>query len=113
MMRGRLPIGHPLAAFFPDDKSSYRRGDAEFINGSRLVYPMEREAMLTLLQELITCHSPASDESEIEPIIRREFEATGATVWQDGSTNIYAHLPGDGPKVMIAATLSSPYLRAV
>ncbi|RMF81544.1 MAG: hypothetical protein D6737_04700 [Chloroflexi bacterium] len=64
---------------------------------------MNRDDMLALLQELILCHAPPGDEAEIEAVIMREFEATGAEVWQDGATNIYAHLPGDGPKVMIAA----------
>ena len=64
---------------------------------------MKKERTLELLAELIACHSPPGDEAEIEPLIRREFEATGAKVWQDGATNIYAHVPGDGPKVMIAA----------
>ena len=64
---------------------------------------MDKAQMLALLQELVSCHSPPGDESEIEPIIRREFEATGATVWQDAATNIYAHVPGEGPTVMVAA----------
>lgn len=64
---------------------------------------MTREEMLNLLQELISCHSPPGDEAEIDPVILREFEATGVKVWQDPATNIYAHVPGDGPRVMIAA----------
>jgi putative aminopeptidase FrvX len=64
---------------------------------------MNKERMLVLLQELVGCHSPAGDESEIEAVIKREFEATGVKVWQDGATNIYAHVPGEGAKVMVAA----------
>lgn len=64
---------------------------------------MEKERMLALLQELVGCHSPAGDEGEIEAVIKREFEATGVKVWQDGATNIYAHVPGEGAKVMVAA----------
>jgi putative aminopeptidase FrvX len=59
--------------------------------------------MLSLLQELISCHAPPGDEREIEVVIRREFEAAGVKVWQDGATNLYAHLPGEGLKVMVAA----------
>ena len=59
---------------------------------------MEQEDMLDLLSELIVCHAPSGDESEIEFVIRREFEATGVKVWQDGATNLYAHVPGEGRK---------------
>jgi putative aminopeptidase FrvX len=64
---------------------------------------MTREQMLSLLQELISRHSPPGDEGEIDRVIRREFQATGVEVWRDPATNIYAHLPGDGPKVMVTA----------
>ncbi|MDQ7026989.1 MAG: hypothetical protein Q9P44_15700 [Anaerolineae bacterium] len=64
---------------------------------------MKKERMLSLLQELVGCHSPSGDEGEIEAVIKREFEATGAKMWQDAASNIYAHIPGKGPKVMVAA----------
>lgn len=72
---------------------------------------MNRNQLLTLLSELVACHAPPGEEREIEAVIWREFEAThpptgsttGLKVWQDGATNIYAHLPGQGPKVMICA----------
>jgi putative aminopeptidase FrvX len=59
--------------------------------------------MLDLLSELIACHSPAGEEREIDALVRREFEAVGARVWQDGATNLYAHLPGPGTKIMVCA----------
>ena len=64
---------------------------------------MNRDEMLTLLSELIVCHAPPGEEREIDAVLQREFEASGAEVWQDDATNLYAHLPGDGPKVMICA----------
>lgn len=64
---------------------------------------MDREQMLALLSELTLCQSPAGEEREVEAVVRREFEATGAEVWQDDATNLYAHLPGSGPKVMVCA----------
>ncbi|MEO1290209.1 MAG: hypothetical protein AAFV93_20860 [Chloroflexota bacterium] len=64
---------------------------------------MTKEEMLVLLQELTFAHSPPGNEEEIEPIILREFQSTSAEVWQDGATNIYARLRGDGTKVMVAA----------
>ncbi|MFL7812005.1 MAG: hypothetical protein AB8I80_25430 [Anaerolineae bacterium] len=64
---------------------------------------MDREQMLDLLSELIACHSPAGEEREIDALVRREFEAAGARVWQDGATNLYAHLPGPGTKIMVCA----------
>jgi putative aminopeptidase FrvX len=65
---------------------------------------MNRQQHLTLLNELISCHSPVGEEHrEIEAVVRREFEATGAKVWRDDAGNTVAHLPGDGTKVMIAA----------
>jgi len=59
--------------------------------------------MLELLDELVVCHSPAGQEREIDAVVKREFEAAGADVWQDDATNLYAHLAGDGPKVMVCA----------
>jgi len=64
---------------------------------------MNRDGMLALLSELIPCHSPAGEEREIDAVVRREFEGAGVEVWQDGATNLYAHLPGAGPKVMVCA----------
>lgn len=64
---------------------------------------MNQEEMLQLLDELIRAHGPIGDEREVEAVILREFEATGVKVWQDGMSNITAHVPGDGPKVLIAA----------
>jgi putative aminopeptidase FrvX len=64
---------------------------------------MTRDEMLALLSELIACHSPPGEETEIDAVIRREFEKTGAQVWQDDATNLVAHLPGEGPRVMVCA----------
>lgn len=64
---------------------------------------MDRTRMLELLDELVLCHSPAGQEQEIDAVVRREFEATGVDVWQDDATNVYAHLAGSGPKVMVCA----------
>jgi putative aminopeptidase FrvX len=64
---------------------------------------MNRDELLSLLAELVACHAPPGEEGEIEAAIRREFEATGLEVWQDEATNIYARLPGSGPKVMVCA----------
>lgn len=64
---------------------------------------MNRDELLALLAELVACHAPPGEEGEIDSIIRREFETTGLKVWQDEATNIYAHLPGAGPKVMVCA----------
>ena len=64
---------------------------------------MDRTRMLELLGELVVCHSPAGQEQEIDSVVKREFEATGVDVWQDDATNLYAHLVGDGPKVMVCA----------
>ena len=64
---------------------------------------MEREELLTLLGELVACLGPAGEEREVEQVLLREFRATGVEVWQDDATNVYAHLPGSGPKVMVCA----------
>ena len=64
---------------------------------------MNRDEMLALLSELIACHSPPGEEREIDAVLRREFEATGAHTWSDQTGNLYAHLAGSGPKVMICA----------
>jgi putative aminopeptidase FrvX len=64
---------------------------------------VEREKLLTLLSELIACLGPPGEEREVEEVLLREFRATGVEVWQDDTTNVYAHLPGSGPKVMVCA----------
>jgi len=64
---------------------------------------MDREALLETLSEFVLCHSPAGEEQEIEAVLRRKFEAAGVEVWQDAATNLYAHRPGKGPKVMVCA----------
>jgi putative aminopeptidase FrvX len=64
---------------------------------------VNRDQTLGLLSELIACHSPAGEEREIDAVIRREFESTGSKVWQDGATNLYAHVAGPGPRVMVCA----------
>ena len=64
---------------------------------------MNRDEMLALLSELIACHSPPGEEREIDAVLRREFEATGASVWSDDTGNLYARLAGRGPKVTICA----------
>jgi putative aminopeptidase FrvX len=64
---------------------------------------MNREEMLALLSELITCHSPAGEEREVDAVLQREFEAIAAKVWADDGGNLVAHLPGGGPRVIVCA----------
>lgn len=64
---------------------------------------LNRDEMLTLLAGMLASHGPIGDEREIDAVVLREFRATGALTWQDGMSNIYAHVPGDGPRVMVAA----------
>ncbi len=63
----------------------------------------DREAMLALLDEMLASHGPIGDEREIDAVVLREFNASGAHTWQDGMGNIVAHVPGKGPRVMVAA----------
>ncbi|MCY4526587.1 MAG: hypothetical protein OXB89_08245, partial [Anaerolineaceae bacterium] len=62
---------------------------------------MEQEEMLVLLDEMLRSHGPIGDEREIDAVLLREFSASGAKTWQDGMSNIYAHIPGDGPRVLV------------
>ena len=62
---------------------------------------MTQEEMLILLDEMLGSHGPVGDEREIDAVLMREFAATGAKTWQDGMSNIIAHLPGEGPRVMV------------
>lgn len=64
---------------------------------------LDRDSLIGLLSELIACHSPAGAEREIDAVIQREFAAAGVDTWQDSAGNLYAHLPGDGLKVMVCA----------
>ncbi|MCY3945693.1 MAG: hypothetical protein OXF44_05350 [Anaerolineaceae bacterium] len=62
---------------------------------------MTQVEMLDLLAAMLKCHGPVGDEREIDAFLLREFAATGAKTWQDGMSNIYAHVTGDGPRVMV------------
>ncbi len=62
---------------------------------------MTQEEMLELLDEMLGSHGPVGDEREIDAVLMREFAATGVKTWQDGMSNIYAHLPGEGPRVLV------------
>ncbi|MCE2489633.1 MAG: hypothetical protein J4G17_06620 [Anaerolineae bacterium] len=62
---------------------------------------MSQDEMLDLLDEMLRCHGPIGDEREIDALLLREFAATGVNTWQDGMSNIYAHLPGKGPKTVV------------
>ena len=62
---------------------------------------MTQEEMLVLLDEMLRSHGPIGDEREIDAVLLREFSASGAKTWQDGMSNIYAHIPGDGPRVLV------------
>ena len=64
---------------------------------------MNRDSMLDLLSKFVLCHSPAGEEGEIDRAVWEAFEASGVKVWQDAASNIYAHRPGKGPKVMVCA----------
>ena len=64
---------------------------------------MSDDTWLQRLDELSAAHGPSGDEREIDAVVRRMFEATGADVTSDLATNLYAHLPGDGPSVLIMA----------
>lgn len=64
---------------------------------------MHREDMFNLLGQLISCHSPAGQEQEVDEVVMQAFKSACAKVWQDDATNICAHLPGRGPKVMVCA----------
>lgn len=64
---------------------------------------MTRQEHIELLQKLVSCHSPPGEEREIQPVIRAEFESAGVEVYEDDATNIIARVPGDGPKVVVAA----------
>ena len=63
----------------------------------------DKEDVLVLLDEMLASHGPIGDEHEIDAVVLREFNASGARTWQDGMGNIVAHLPGEGPRVMVAA----------
>jgi putative aminopeptidase FrvX len=64
---------------------------------------MTKEEMIALLSELIACHGPPGQEEEIDVAVRREFQSYAPEVWQDDTTNLYAHLPGTGQKIMVCA----------
>jgi putative aminopeptidase FrvX len=64
---------------------------------------LTREEHIELLQKLVICHSPPGEEREIQSVLRAEFESAGISVYEDDATNIIARIPGDGPKVVVAA----------
>ena len=64
---------------------------------------MNRQDLLELLSELVLCQSPPGEEAEIDALLIRKFEEAGVEARQDEATNVLAHLPGVGPRIMVCA----------
>src|SRR5690348_14831915 len=63
------------------------------------------DRVLKLLQELSNAPGPSGYEGPVRDILRREFQAAGLEVSNDGMGSIIGVLrgPGDGPRIMLAA----------
>jgi len=64
---------------------------------------MKQEEWLALLAELVACQAPPGEEKEVEEALRPRMEALGVPVWRDSVGNLYAHVEGSGPRVMLCA----------
>ncbi|MCY3836848.1 MAG: hypothetical protein OXF83_10520 [Anaerolineaceae bacterium] len=66
---------------------------------------MDENKAYQLLQELLSCHAPAGREAEVDAVLQRELAQFGDRIRlsQDGAGNLIAHLPGDGPRVLVLA----------
>ena len=56
-----------------------------------------------LLDRMLRCISPSGNESQMEAILREELGPLGYEMTTDGMGNLMVHVPGDGPRVMLAA----------
>lgn len=63
-------------------------------------YPDELEALLRTLSEL---PGPTGDEAAVTDWVRAEWETLGGEVTRTPVGNLLLHLPGPGPKVLMAA----------
>ena len=66
---------------------------------------MDEKRAYELLQELLSCHAPAGLETEVDAVLEKELERFGDRIqfWQDPGRNLIAHLPGEGPRVLVLA----------
>lgn len=69
------------------------------------VHGQEGDRVVKLLEELSNAPAPSGYEGPVRDILRREFQAAGLEVSNDGMGSIIAVLrgPTDGPSIMLAA----------
>lgn len=65
----------------------------------------QRDRVEKLLEELSNASAPSGYEGRVRDILKREFQAAGLKVSNDGLGSIIGVLPGpaDGPRIMLAA----------
>src|SRR3954451_5130050 len=65
----------------------------------------QSDQIMKLLQELSNAPAPSGFEGPVRDILRREFQAAGLEVSNDGMGSIIGGLrgPSDGPRIMLAA----------
>ncbi|MFO7031601.1 peptidase M42 [Limnospira fusiformis CCALA 023] len=65
---------------------------------------MEFDQLFATIEQLVMCHSPSGDESEIDSFLLDRFSDLGVKVWKDQAENVIAEIPGQNPDVAIAIT---------
>ena len=69
------------------------------------IFGLEDDRLVKLMRELSNAPVPSGYEGPVREILRREFQAAGLEVSNDGMGSINGVLHGrsDGPRVMLAA----------
>lgn len=69
------------------------------------IFGQEDDRVMKLMRELSNAPAPSGYEGPVREILRREFQAAGLEVSNDGMGSIIGvlHGPSDGPRVMLAA----------
>mgnify|MGYP006423848819 CR=1 FL=1 len=75
--------------------------------------PRNFQELFTTISELVSCHSPSGQETEIDRLLLDRFSELGVSVWQDEAGNIIAQIPGRDRSRSLAITAHKDEIGAI
>jgi len=71
------------------------------------------QELFTTISQLVSCHSPSGQESEMDRWLLARFEELGVAVWQDEAGNVVAQIPGRDRTRCLAITAHKDEIGAI
>jgi putative aminopeptidase FrvX len=71
------------------------------------------QELFTTISELVSCHSPSGQETEIDRWLLDRFSELGVSVWQDEAGNVIAQIPGRDRSRSLAITAHKDEIGAI